>query len=162
MRKVVLFFLISIITGCQRTPRSQPANPIVILGSAVNMNNKCVGHAEHLCGPEDERLPNEIAGIFATEPKCEGVTLRGLTKEEETAPSNQIPLLLDVYYVGSHANIPYNGTGQNETEGWMFTFNGPHGHFSANARTEQELVNMVCNAAKGLGSDIDKSVGYSK
>jgi hypothetical protein len=44
----------------------------------------------------------------------------------------------------------------------MFTFNGPLGHFSAKVRTKQELVSRVCKAAKGLGAEIDSSVGYTK
>ena len=104
MRTVALIFLISISTACQRTPHSQPPNPVIILGKAINVNSKCVGHAEHLCGPEDETLSNEIAGVFATEPNCQGVTLRGLRKQEETTPSNQIPLLLYVYYQGTRGD----------------------------------------------------------
>ena len=54
------------------------------------------------------------------------------------------------------------GNGKDEIEGWMFTFNGPHGCFAANARTEQVMVKKVCMAARGLGADIDKSVGYTQ
>lgn len=133
----------------------------VLLGGAHNMNGACVGHATGLCGPEDKMLPTEIAGIFATEPDCQGVRLRGLTEQERGVPGNRLPLLLDVYYEGTHTQ-PYMGTGRNEGEGWMFTFNGPQGHFSATVRTEHELVSRVCKAAKGLGAEIDKSVGHSK
>jgi hypothetical protein len=108
-------------------------------------------------------LPAEIAGVFATEPDCQGVRVQGLTaKESSSTPGDQIPLLLDVYYQGTHNNQPYMGTGKDETEGWMFTFNGPHGHFAANVRTEQDMVKRVCMAAKGLGADVDKSVGYTQ
>lgn len=53
------------------------------------------------------------------------------------------------------------GNGKGEDEGWMFTFNGPKGHFSAKVRTEHELVSRVCKAAKGLGAEVDESVGYT-
>ena len=87
--------------------------------------------------------------------------MRGLTDKERSTPSNQIPLLLDVFYEGTHAES-YMGTGKGEHEGWMFMFNGPRGHFMAKARTENELASRVCKAAKGLGADIDNTVGYTK
>lgn len=34
------------------------------------MNGRCVGHAQGLCGPEDEQPPTEIARVFANEPDC--------------------------------------------------------------------------------------------
>lgn len=125
------------------------------------MNGRCVGHAQGLCGPEDEQLPTEIAGVFATEPDCKGITLRSLTEAERGTPSDQLPLLLDVYYEGTRKEA-YMGNGRQESEGWFCTFNGPRGHFSAKARTESEMVRRVCNAAKGSGADIDKSVGYTQ
>jgi hypothetical protein len=124
------------------------------------MNGKCVGHATGLCGPEDKTMPLELAGMFGTEPDCQGVRLRGLTEQERSIPVGQLPLFLDVYYEGTHTQ-PYMGTGKGEDEGWMFTFNGPKGHFSANVRSEHELVSRVCKAARGLGAEIDKSVGYT-
>jgi hypothetical protein len=148
------------LVGCNKST-SAHANVTVLLGLAKNMNNHCVGHAAGLCGTEDEMLPTEIAGVFATEPDCQGIRLRGLIEKERSTPSNQLPLLLDVYYEGNRSE-PYSGTGKNETEGWMFTFNGPRGFFSGKARTEHEMVSRVCKAAKGLGADIDPSVGYSK
>jgi hypothetical protein len=63
--------------------------------------------------------------------------------------------------MGIHNNQPYMGNGKGEDEGWSFSFNGPHGHFTADARTEHELVSRVCKAAKGQGADIDHSVGYT-
>jgi hypothetical protein len=153
----VALLLVTVMTACER---SATQHPTVLLGGAHNMNGKCVGHATGLCGTEENLLPTEIAGIFATEPDCEGVGLRRLTEQERGIPSNQLPLLLDVYYEGTHKQ-PYTGTGKGEDEGWMFTFNGPKGHFSADVRTEHELVSRVCKAAKGLGADIDHSVGYT-
>ena len=114
-----------------------------------------------LCGTEDKELPAEIAGVFATERDCEGVRLRGLTEKERTTPSNQLPLILVVQYEGTHADT-YMGTGKGDTEGWWFMFNGPRGHFSAKARTEQEMVSRVCRGAKGLGANIETSVGYTR
>lgn len=70
--------------------------------------------------------------------------------------------MLYVYYEGTHGKEPYMGTGKDEIEGWMFMFNGPHGRFAANARTEQVMVKKVCMAAGGLGADIDKSAGYTQ
>ncbi len=124
------------------------------------MNTKCIGHADGLCGTESKMLPTEIAGVFATETDCQGLRLRGLTDKERNTPGNQLPLLLDVYYEGMR-NDRYMGNGRGEDEGWMFTFNGPQGHFSANVRTEHELVSRVCKAAKGLGAQIDHTVGYT-
>jgi hypothetical protein len=151
-------FVLLWLTACKNNER---LNPIVLLGGTYNMNNKCVGHAQGLCGTEDEILPTEIAGEFATEPDCQGVRLRGLTEQERGTPSNKLPLLLDVFYEGTHSE-PYMGSGKGENEGWMFMFNGPHGHFSAKAHTEHEMVSRVCKAAKGLGADIDNSVGYTR
>lgn len=132
----------------------------LVLLSTYNVNSKCIGHATHLCGPEKESLITEIAGVFATEPTCEGIRLRGLNEKEASTPTGQLPLLVQAFYEGTHSK-PYMGTGKNENEGWMFTFNGPHGHFSATARTEQEIASRVCSAAKGHGAEIDKNVGYT-
>ena len=104
-------------------------------------------------------LPVEIAGVFATEPDCQGLKLRGLTETERGIPGNQLPLLFDLYYEGKPHTDFYNGTGRGEDEGWMFTFNGPKGHFSANVKTEQDAVRRVCLATKGKGAAIDGSGG---
>lgn len=149
--------LLLITTACQQ---SAPESKTILLGGTHNMNNMCVGHADGLCGTEDKMLPTELAGVFATEPDCQGIRLRGLTEQERGTPSNQLPLLLDVYYEGTRKDH-YMGNGKDENEGWMFTFNGPQGHFAATVRTEHELVSRVCKAAKGLGAEIDKSVGYT-
>jgi hypothetical protein len=68
-------------------------NKTILLGGTYNMNTKCGGHAEGLCGTEGRMLPTEIAGIFATEPDCQGPRLRGLTDKERGTPSNQLPFL---------------------------------------------------------------------
>jgi len=157
MTRLSAVVLLLIATGCKR---SAPESKTILLGGTYNMNTKCVGHADGLCGTEQNMLPTEIAGVFATEPDCQGVRLRGLTEKERGTPSNQLPLLLDVYYEGTRKDR-YMGNGKGEDEGWMFTFNGPRGHFSANVRTEHELVSRVCKAAKGLGAEIDHTVGYT-
>jgi len=51
----------------------------VLLGVTRNIHTKCVGHSGGLCGPRDELMPVDIAGVFATEPECQGLRLRGLT-----------------------------------------------------------------------------------
>lgn len=157
MKRLPLILAFTCLTGCKQSTQQSPT---VLLGGAYNINGKCVGHATGLCGTEKEMLPTEIAGIFATEPDCQGVRPRALTEQERGVPGNQLPLLLDVYYEGTHTQ-PYMGNGKGEDEGWMFTFNGPRGHFSAKVRTERELVSEVCKSAKGLGAEIDKSVGYT-
>jgi len=144
------------VTSCQE-PELQ--NTTLLL-SAYNNNAKCIGHAEGLCGSEEKELMTEIAGTFATEPDCHGLRLRGLTEKERSMPGNQLPLLLAVFYEGTHTQS-YWGNGKGEDEGFMFIFNGPRGHFSGKSRTERELVSRVCKAAKGLGAEIDDSVGYS-
>jgi hypothetical protein len=106
-------------------------------------------------------LPVEIAGVFATEPDCQGLKLRGLTEQERNTPSNQLPLLFELFYEGSPHADSYYGTGKGEDEGWMLLFNGPNGHFSAKVKTERDAVRRVCLAAKGQGGAIDESVGYS-
>jgi hypothetical protein len=162
--KLIIYIVAFIsLTGCSKSVPSQTVT--VLLGGTNNINGKCVGHAERLCGPEREMLPTEIAGAFATEPDCQGIRLRGLTEQERQTPGNQLPLLLDVFYEGTHIGIhseSYMGNGKDESEGWMFTFNGPHGHFGAKARTESEMVSRVCKSAKGQGAEIDTSVGYTK
>ncbi len=150
--------LLSVTIACERSAN----DPTVLLGGAYNMNGKCVGHAEGLCGPDDKMMPVQLAGIFATESDCQGIKVRSLTEQERGTPRNQLPFLLDVYYMGTHNNQPYMGNGKGEDEGWSFSFNGPHGHFTADARTDHELVSRVCKAAKGQGAEIDKSVGYTK
>jgi hypothetical protein len=155
---VVVAMLSVTIIACQG--RSAQGKKTILLGGTYNMNTKCVGHTEGLCGTEGEMLPTEIAGIFATEPDCQGLLLRGLTDNEKHTPGNQLPLLLDVYYEGTRKD-EYMGNGKNEDEGWMFTFNGPEGHFSANVRTKHELASRVCKATKGLGAKIDPTVGYT-
>jgi hypothetical protein len=157
MKRLLILLLVVVATGCRQAPLQ---NKTVLLAGAYNMNGKCIGHARGLCGAEKELLPTEIAGVFATEPDCQGIRLRRLTDKERTTPGDQLPLLLYVYYEGSHTQ-PYVGTGIGENEGWWFQFNGPRGHFSAKTRTEQELVSEVCKATKGLGAEIDKSVGYT-
>jgi hypothetical protein len=157
VKKVILIFALLGLTACHNGAR--PVRTI-ILGSTLNINMKCAGHAQGLCGPEEKMLPVEIAGVFATEPDCQRIRLRGLTDKERSTPSNHIPLLLEVYYQGTRGTS-YMGTGQGETQGWMFTFNGPHGHFSATAITEHEMVSRVCKAAEGLGAEIDPTVGYT-
>jgi hypothetical protein len=146
-------------SGCN-TNTWQKHNTI-LLGLTKNMNLACIGHAQGLCGPEDEVLPTEIAGIFATEPDCRGLRLRGLTKQELGTPGNQLPLYFELWYVGRPHAEPYMGTGKGEDEGWMLQFNGPHGYFSAKVKTESDAVRRVCLATKGQGGEIDESVGSS-
>jgi len=75
--------------------------------------------------------------------------------------SNQLPLLFELFYEGSpHADF-YNGTGKGEDEGWMLTFNGPNGHFSARVKTERDAVRRVCLATRGQGGTVDKSLSYT-
>lgn len=155
-----LFIVVAVLLITIACERSAP-DPTILLGGTYNMNGKCVGHSEGLCGPEDKMMPVVLAGIFATEPDCQGIKLRALTEKERGTPRNQLPFLLDVYYVGTHNNQSYMGNGKGEDEGWSFSFNGPHGHFTADARTDHELVSRVCKAAKGLGAEIDHSVGYT-
>ncbi len=157
MRRLLTIAMLLFASGCQR---SAPRNTTVLLGGAYNVNGTCLGHASGLCGTEKELLPAEIAGIFASEPDCEGLKLRALAESERSTPGNQLPLLLNVFYEGTNAK-PYMGTGKGESEGWMFTFNGPKGHFTAKSRTEHEMVSRVCKAAKGQGAEIDQSVGYT-
>jgi hypothetical protein len=159
-KRILYILTLLYFTGCGNTSSKTPIT--VLLGGTHNINTKCAGHAEHLCGTQDEMLPTEIAGVFATEPACQGIRLRGLTEQEQHTPSNQLPLLLDVFYEGMPHAQPYMGNGKDESEGWMFLFNGPQGHFSGNTRTELEMVTRVCKAAKGLGAAIDSSVGYTK
>jgi hypothetical protein len=158
VNRLYVFGVLLVTTACQR---SVPESRTILLGGADNMNTACVGHAEGLCGTEGKMLPTEIAGIFATEPDCQGLRLRALTEKERDTPGNQLPLLLDVFYEGTRKDR-YMGNGKEENEGWMFTFNGPQGHFSAHVRTEHELVSRVCKAAKGLGAEIDHTVGYTQ
>jgi hypothetical protein len=158
MNRIPAVALLLVATACQH---GATRNQTVLLGAAYNTNGKCIGHATGLCGTEQDMLPTEIAGVFATEPDCQGLRLRGLTEPEKSTPGNKLPLLLYVYYEGTHTQS-YMGTGKGEDEGWTFTFNGPRGHFLARARTEHELVSRVCKAAKGLGAEIDSSVGYTK
>jgi hypothetical protein len=140
------------------TACNHPAAVTVVLGAALNANITCIGHAQGLCGTEKDLLPTEIAGVFASEPDCEGIRLRRLADKETVAG---LPRLLNVYYMGSRKDR-YMGTGKDENEGWMFTFNGPNGHFAAHSRTELEMIKRVCTAAKGLGANIDNSVGYTQ
>jgi hypothetical protein len=77
-----------VMLGCEQ---SKPENKTILLGGTYNINLKCVGHAEGLCGTEGKMLPTEIAGIFATEPDCQGLRLRGLTEKERSTPGNQLP-----------------------------------------------------------------------
>jgi hypothetical protein len=157
--RLFLALFVSILAcGCNKKPLS--GNVTILLGSTDNMNSMCIGHASGLCGPEGQELRTGVAGIFATEPDCSGLALRALTDKESGAPSNQLPLLLDLYYVGSPRADHYTGTGKDEDKGWMYTFNGPEGHFSATVRTEREAVRAACMAAKGLGGSVDPSVGY--
>ena len=136
-------------------------NGTVLLGLTANVNSKCIGHAAGLCGPERKILPVEIAGAFATEPECRGLKLRGLTEQERKTPSNQLPLLFNLFYEGNpHADL-YNGTGKGEDEGWILSFNGPNGFFSARVKTERDAVRGVCLATKGRGGMVDESVRYS-
>src|SRR5580704_16374045 len=67
-------------------------------------------------------------------------------RKNEARPGNQLPLLLRAYYEGIRSE-QYYGTGKDETEGWMFTFNGPGGFFSGKARAEREMVSRVCKTA---------------
>jgi hypothetical protein len=145
-------------SGCN-TNTWQKHNTI-LLGLTKNMNVLCVG-AQGLCGPSDEALPAEIAGIFGTETDCRGLRLRGLTQQERGTPGNQLPLLFDLTYVGRPHAEPYTGTGKGEDEGWIVLFNGPHGYFSARVKTERDAVRLVCLATKGQGGEIDESVGNS-
>jgi hypothetical protein len=155
-----LGILLAISAACcnRSAPQQRTA---VLLGVTRNLNSKCIGHTAGLCGPEATKLPVEIAGVFATEPDCQGLTLRGLTKQEEETPSNKLPFLFDLFYEGSPHTDRYYGTGKDEDEGWMLMFNGPNGHFSARVKTERDAVRRVCLAAKGQGGKIDASVGYS-
>ncbi|MBS1857260.1 MAG: hypothetical protein JST11_17965 [Acidobacteria bacterium] len=143
-------------SGCHQSPALK--NRTIILGLTENMNTKCIGHESGLCGPERKMFPVEVAGIFATEPECEGLKLRGLTLQEGNTPSLQIPLLFDLYYEGTPHADRYYGTGKGEDEGWMLSFNGPNGHFSARVKTEAEAVRRVCLAAKGKGGRVDQDV----
>jgi len=148
-RPILFLLVLAALTGCCNGVPSVT----VLLGGTYNINNKCIGHAAHLCGPENTSLPSELAGVFATESDCQGIRLRGLTNQEQKTPVNQLPLLLEVFYIGTQTES-YTGDGKNESDGWMFNFNGPRGYFSAKSRTESDMVRRVCKAAKGQGAEI--------
>jgi hypothetical protein len=105
-------------------------------------------------------MPIEIAGVFATEPECQGLKLRGLREQEEKTPMDQLPLVFNLFYEDyrPHTDL-YQGKGENE--GWRLWFNGPDGHFEAWLKTERDAVRGVCVAAKGKGGKVDKSLTRS-
>jgi hypothetical protein len=139
--------------GCS----TSASNGTVLLGlTRNNTTAKCAGYREGLCGPKTEMMPIEIAGVFATEPECQGLKLRALTEEERKIPSNQLPLLFDLFYEGRPHTDVYQGTG--EDEGWRLSFNGPNGHVEARVKTERDAVRGICVAAKGKGGKVDKSL----
>jgi len=107
-RFIVLAAAVALLLATTACQQSAPRNQTVLLGGAYNMNGKCIGHATGLCGTEKDMLPTEIAGVFATEPDCQGVRLRGLTEPEKSTPGDKLPVLLYVYYEGTHAQ-PYMG-----------------------------------------------------
>jgi hypothetical protein len=148
--RVAAQFVFMLITVACESPKQ---NNTILLAGTYNVNGKCVGHATGLCGTEQENLPAEIEGVFATEPDCRGLKLRGLTEKERNIPTNQLPLSLNIFYEGTHTG-PYMGTGKGEGQGWRFTFNGPNGYFSSKAKTESEMVRGVCNATRGSGAQI--------
>jgi hypothetical protein len=155
-KRLLLLTMLLLSTSCN----SQP-NKTILLGLTDNSNGKCVGHASGLCGPEREAIRTEVAGVFASEPSCQGLKLRGLTEEERGVPSNKLPLLLQLLYEGTPHASYYMGTGKGEDQGWSLMFNGPKGHFSARVKTERDAVRQVCLAAKGEGGEVDPSVGYT-
>jgi hypothetical protein len=111
--------------GCN--PTAGRKNITVLLGVTKNVNTKCIGHTSGLCGPED--IATEVAGVFATEPECQGLKLRGLTEQERSTPSNRLPFLFELFYEGTPHAETYSGTGKGEGEGFLLSFNGPKGQF---------------------------------
>jgi hypothetical protein len=95
---------------------SHPTNSTVLLGITENLNWKCVGHASDLCGPEKVTISTQAAGVFASEPSCKGLRLRGLTEVERTVPSNKLPLLFELFYQGTPHAQSYMGTGKAKTK----------------------------------------------
>jgi hypothetical protein len=145
--------------GCNPTTRNKVT---VVLGLTNNMNFKCIGQVAGVCGPDDKTSAVQIAGIFATEPECQGLKLRRLTEQELKTPINQLQLavnLFDLFYEGTPHAETYNGTGKGEDEGWLLIFNGPKGHFSLRVKTQPDAVRRVCIAAKGQGGELDVSFG---
>jgi hypothetical protein len=153
-KSALAILLLGFGSGCSKN--TSPANNTVLLGLTENFNVKCGGHTAGLCGPQAETISIQVKGLFATEPDCRGLNLRALTEQERATPSGQLPLLFELYYVGTHADY-YEGAGKGEDEGWLLSFNGPNGYFVANTNTESDAVRRVCLAAKGLGGKIEKS-----
>jgi hypothetical protein len=128
----------------------------VLLGGMYNLNSKCVGHADGLCGPEDEVIRSNFESMFAAEPDCEGLILRGLSNEENKTPVRALRNYVSLNYVGKPHTDSYEGTGKDENGDWTFTVNTANGFINGHVGSEEEVVRRVCRAVKSRGGEVQK------
>jgi hypothetical protein len=128
----------------------------VLLGGVYNLNSKCVGHADGLCGPEERAIRSNFESTFATESDCEGLTVRGLSNEENKVAIQNLRNYVSITYVGKPHAEPYDGTGKDESGEWTFMFNGANGIINGQVGSEEEVVRRVCRAAKNRGGEVQK------
>lgn len=128
----------------------------VLLGGMYNLNSKCVGHADGLCGPEDEVIRSNFESMFATKSDCEGLILRGLSDEENKVAIRNLRNYVSVQYVGKPHADSYYGTGKDENGDWMFMLNGANGIINGQVGSEEDVVRRVCRAVKNRGGEVQK------
>jgi hypothetical protein len=128
----------------------------VLLGGVYNLNNKCVGHADGLCGPEDQAIRSTFESTFATESDCEGLILRGLSNEENKVPVRNLRNYVSLNYVGKPHVDSYSGTGKDENGDWTFMVNGANGIIGGQVGSEEEAVRRVCRVVKNRGGEVQK------
>jgi predicted small secreted protein len=128
------------LASCNRSQQ-----PTVVLFT-LNTSPDCHEHnwKEHVC-TDNPDVNDQITYVFATEPDCQGIPLRGITEKEAYQSPPLIPNMLTVYY----GKEPSAGA-----ESWKFSFFGPNGTLSTTTHT-REMVHTACRSAKGLGADID-------
>ena len=152
----VLITFANALTGCYRLSETERT---VLLGGVHNTNSKCVGHADGLCGPEDQSIRQNFESAFATDSDCEGLKVRELTREEGQVPIRNLRNYVSLEYVGKPHSDPYYGTGKGENGDWTFLLNGPDGIISGTVGTEEEAVRRACRAVKGRGGEVQSNSG---
>jgi hypothetical protein len=128
----------------------------ILLGGVFNTNGKCVGHADGLCGPEDQVIRSNFESTFATEPDCEGLIVRGLNNEENETSIRALRNYVSLNYVGNPRADSYEGTGKDENGDWTFMVNGANGIINGQVGSEEEVVRRVCRAVKNRGGEVQK------
>lgn len=138
MKTLPPILLIALLTvACDKMASRQTEPVTVKMGVAANMVSGCLGHHEHLCGPESDDIRTQFKTAFASEDLCRGVRLVEVTKQEEQVPFDKLSGSLRIFYESpSH---------------WSYRLNHDGSSLGATVGDEREIAKQVCRIMKSMG-----------